>query len=128
MPRGPIDPTVIERDNDARAVELREDLDHLGTKLARRGVDLDGIVERVRSLGVAIPTWGVGSGGTRFGLFPIAGEPRNIFEKIEDCAVIHQLSAATPRLSPHFPWDRTGSRIEADSARLRRRGGSRSTR
>lgn len=106
MPQGPIDSNVIERDNEIRAAELREDLEHLGTKLARRGVDLEELVEKVRRFGVAIPTWGVGSGGTRFGLFPIAGEPRDVFEKIEDCAVIHQLSAATPTLSPHFPWDR----------------------
>jgi L-rhamnose isomerase/sugar isomerase len=69
-------------------------------------VDIDTITDRVRRFCVAIPTWGVGSGGTRFGLFPIPGEPRDIFEKIEDCAVVQQLARATPTVSPHFPWDR----------------------
>ena len=35
----------------------------------------------------------------------MAGEPTNIFEKLEDCAVVQQLCRITPRVSPHFPWD-----------------------
>ena len=54
------------------------------------------------------PRWGAGRGGTRFAKFPIAGEPTNIHEKLEDCAVIHQLCRVTPRVSPHFPWDKVG--------------------
>ena len=53
-----------------------------------------------------VPSWGAGRGGTRFAKFPIAGEPTNIHEKLEDCAVINQLSRVTPRVSPHFPWDK----------------------
>jgi L-rhamnose isomerase/sugar isomerase len=34
------------------------------------------------------------------------GEPRGVFDKLEDCATIHQLTRATPTCSPHFPWDR----------------------
>ena len=56
---------------------------------------------------MAIPSWGVGTGGTRFGRFPGLGEPRNVFEKLEDCAVIHKLTGATPTVSLHLPWDRT---------------------
>ena len=40
------------------------------------------------------------------------GEPRNIFEKVEDCAVIHQLCRCTSRVSPHFPWDRVDDFLE----------------
>ncbi len=119
MTDGPIAAHVIENDHQTHGTELREDLDHLGNKLARRGIDLESVVEKVRGLGVAIPTWGVGVGGTRFGLFPIAGEPRNVFEKIDDCAVIHQLSAATPTLSPHFPWDRVEDPTELRQAAAR---------
>jgi L-rhamnose isomerase/sugar isomerase len=34
------------------------------------------------------------------------GEPSNLDEKLEDCAVIHELCRVTPRVSPHFPWDK----------------------
>ncbi len=35
----------------------------------------------------------------------IEGEPRNVFEKLEDCAVVHRLTGATPAVSLHLPWD-----------------------
>ena len=76
-------------------------------QLARRSVDIDEITRRVAAFKVAIPSWGVGTGGTRFGRFPGPGEPRNVFEKLEDCAVIHRLTGATPTVSLHIPWDRT---------------------
>jgi len=74
--------------------------------LARRGIDADALVQKVMGFGVAIPTWGVGTGGTRFARFPGPGEPRNVFEKVDDCGVIQQLARATPTISPHFPWDK----------------------
>jgi L-rhamnose isomerase len=54
-----------------------------------------------------VPSWGVGTGGTRFARFPGRGEPRNVFEKMDDCGVINQLTRATPAVSLHFPWDKT---------------------
>jgi L-rhamnose isomerase/sugar isomerase len=53
-----------------------------------------------------VPSWGVGTGGTRFARFPGPGEPRDIFDKLEDCAVINQLTRATPSVSLHIPWDK----------------------
>ena len=61
---------------------------------------------RSRAFGVAVPSWGVGTGGTRFARFPGPGEPRDIFDKLEDCAVIQQLTRATPTVSLHIPWDK----------------------
>ncbi|MBV8699524.1 MAG: L-rhamnose catabolism isomerase, partial [Bradyrhizobium sp.] len=83
-----------------------EDYDGLKRMLARRGIDADALVQKVMGFGVAIPTWGVGTGGTRFARFPGPGEPRNVFEKVDDCGVIQQLARATPTISPHFPWDK----------------------
>ncbi len=85
--------------------ELDRDYETLRTQLARRGVDIDRITQEVGAFGVAIPSWGVGTGGTRFARFPGPGEPRNVHEKLEDCAVIQRLTAATPTVSLHIPWD-----------------------
>ena len=93
-----------------------EDYDALKRALQRRGVDAEAVVRQVMTFGVAIPTWGVGTGGTRFARFPGPGEPRNIFEKLDDCGVIHGLGRATPTVSPHIPWDKV-----ADYAELRER-------
>jgi L-rhamnose isomerase / sugar isomerase len=64
------------------------------------------MVKRAMNYKVAVPTWGVGTGGTRFARFPGEGEPRNIHNKLEDCSVINQLVRSTPNVSPHFPWDK----------------------
>lgn len=71
----------------------------------RRGIDIQQICAQVAQFGVAIPSWGVGTGGTRFARFPGPGEPQHVFDKIQDCGVIHQLTRATPSVSLHIPWD-----------------------
>lgn len=83
-----------------------EDYGALGRRLKRSSVDIDAVTAKVAAFAVAVPTWGVGTGGTRFARFPGPGEPRGIFDKLEDCATIQQLTRATPTCSPHFPWDK----------------------
>ncbi len=101
-----IDPSTIEAENASRAADLHVDYDTLGERLDRRGIDIDAIKDKVAAFSVAVPSWGVGTGGTRFARFPGKGEPRDIFDKIEDCAVIAQLTQATKTVSLHIPWDK----------------------
>ena len=96
----------IGEENARLDAALAEDYAALGSRLARRGVDIKAVTEKVAAFAVAVPTWGVGTGGTRFARFPGPGEPRGIFDKLEDCATIHQLTRATPTCSPHIPWDK----------------------
>ena len=102
----PVSADLIAEHNHACTEALADDYASLGRKLARSGIDIDAIKTRVAHFSVAVPSWGAGRGGTRFAKFPIAGEPTNIHEKLEDCAVINQLGRSTPRVSPHFPWDK----------------------
>jgi L-rhamnose isomerase / sugar isomerase len=102
----PISADLIGETNAREAAALDEDYAALGRKLARTGIEIDAIKAKVAAFSVALPSWGSGRGGTRFAKFPTAGEPTNIHEKLEDCAVVHQLSTVTPRVSPHFPWDK----------------------
>lgn len=108
-----IDTGVVESENEARYKALRRDYAALGEQLDRRGISIDAIRDKVAAFKVAVPSWGVGTGGTRFARFPGPGEPRDIFDKIEDCAVIQQLTRATPNVSLHIPWDK------ADANRLK---------
>jgi L-rhamnose isomerase / sugar isomerase len=100
-----IDSDIISQSNDASVTRLEADYAALGEHLDRRGIDIAAIKSRVANYGVAVPSWGVGTGGTRFARFPGAGEPRDIFDKLSDCGVIHQLTRATPSVSLHIPWD-----------------------
>jgi L-rhamnose isomerase/sugar isomerase len=104
----PLSTDFIGEHNARRLPALRDEYDSLGRALHRRGIAIDSIKARVATLELALPTWGVGVGGTRFARFPIPGEPNGVGEKLEDCAVVQQLCRITPRVSPHFPWDATG--------------------
>lgn len=83
-----------------------DDYASLGRQLERRGISIEAMTRRAMDYSVAVPTWGVGTGGTRFARFPGPGEPRHIHDKLEDCGVIHQLVRCTDNVSPHFPWDK----------------------
>ena len=102
----PLPDAQIAETNAALLPALQEDYEALRRTLARRGMEIDAVKDRVKAFTVATPTWGAGRGGTRFAKFPIPGEPTDIHEKLADCAVVQQLGRATPRVSPHFPWDR----------------------
>src|SRR5689334_20224494 len=102
-----INAEVIMSANKSLATDLTADYQNLGKQLERRGIDIDKITASVAKFEVAIPSWGVGTGGTRFARFPGLGEPRDVFDKLDDCAVIQALTKATPRVSLHLPWDQT---------------------
>lgn len=101
-----IDKNLIKEENAKQTGFLNEDYDALASKLARKNIDIEQVTKKASEFQIAVPSWGTGTGGTRFARFPGVGEPRNIFEKLEDSSVINDLSGCTERVSPHFPWDK----------------------
>lgn len=99
--------SLIEAENQRLLPALKSDYEALAVRLDRRGIDISAIKAKAATFEVAIPSWGVGTGGTRFARFPGRGEPRDVFDKLDDCAVIKTLGRATPRVSLHIPWDKT---------------------
>ena len=53
------------------------------------------ILQKLVDFQVAIPSWALGTGGTRFGRFSGGGEPRSLEEKIEDVGLLHALNRET---------------------------------
>ena len=106
MTKGPIDGDLIAEQNRRQEKALTADYENLGEQLARRKVDIEKVTRAVAAFAVALPSWGVGTGGTRFARYPGQGEPRDIFDKLGDCAVVNQLTRATPAVSLHIPWDK----------------------
>ena len=100
-----IDPELVNKHN--RTHQSTHDADYavLAEQLQRNDIDIENLTRRASEFGVAIPSWGVGTGGTRFARFPGQGEPRHVFDKLDDCGVIHQLTQSTPTVSLHIPWD-----------------------
>ncbi|MBS1676476.1 MAG: sugar isomerase [Actinobacteria bacterium] len=81
------------------------------------------VEQELARLEIETPSWGYGDSGTRFATFPQAGRPRDPFERIDDAAEVHRLTAAAPAVALHFPWDRVD-----DVGELRRHAESRGLR
>ncbi|WP_276499494.1 TIM barrel protein [Pontibacter litorisediminis] len=66
---------------------------------------LDTVLQKLTDFQIAIPSWALGTGGTRFGRFSGGGEPRSLEEKIEDIGLLHALNRSSGAISLHIPWD-----------------------
>ncbi len=78
---------------------------NLSRQLEKQGLKPDELIKKVADFQVAIPSWALGTGGTRFGRFPAGGEPRSLEEKISDVGLIHRLNRSSNSISLHIPWD-----------------------
>jgi len=96
---------IIQDHNKTLEADHQFKLAYITELLDRKGIDAQSIIEKIKAFQVAIPSWALGTGGTRFGRFPNGGEPRNLEEKIEDVGLIHQLNGSSNSISLHIPWD-----------------------
>ena len=65
----------------------------------------EAIIQKLMDFNVAIPSWALGTGGTRFGRFSEAGEPNSLEQKMEDVGLLHALNNSSGAISLHIPWD-----------------------
>jgi len=82
--------------------------------------DAEKIIKRLIEFQVAIPSWALGTGGTRFARFSGGGEPGSLEEKIEDVGLLHALNQSSGAISLHIPWDipKDTKAIRAQAAQL----------
>jgi L-rhamnose isomerase / sugar isomerase len=92
---------TIEAHNQSLLAAHRRRLDFITAGLP----DAEGIIQKLVDFQVAIPSWALGTGGTRFGRFSGGGEPRSLEEKIEDVGLLHALNRSSGAISLHIPWD-----------------------
>lgn len=100
----------IQELNEPALEAHRRKLDFVSTDIP----NVDRILQLLGDFQVAIPSWALGSGGTRFGRFSIGGEPGNLEEKIEDVGLLHALNRSSGAISLHIPWD-----IPSNAANIR---------
>ncbi len=99
-----IEKNQIQTHNDSLLTSHEQKLNHLKNEWSN--VDIEKVIQKLVDFQIAIPSWALGTGGTRFGRFAInGGEPRNIEEKIEDVGLLHALNASSGAISLHIPWD-----------------------
>ena len=83
----------------------QKSLDLLKDQLEERQINLSDLISKIAAFQIAVPSWALGAGGTRFGRFSIGGEPRNLEEKLEDIGLLARLTKKTDAVSLHIPWD-----------------------
>ncbi len=99
-----IEKASIKESNDHKLASHNEQLSFLKQQLQPE-IDLETIISLLQDFQIAIPSWALGAGGTRFGRYSIGGEPSSLDEKICDVAIINDLTKSTASISLHIPWD-----------------------
>ncbi|MBC3846556.1 sugar isomerase [Winogradskyella echinorum] len=100
-----IDQNLIIDSNNKNLQTHQSHFNFLADSLSKKGKNVDAIVSRLKDFQVAIPSWALGAGGTRFGRFSYYGEPSNLEQKLEDVGLIHALTKTAGAVSLHIPWD-----------------------
>jgi len=85
--------------------ELSNQVNFLSDQLDKKGINTETIIQKLADFQVAIPSWALGAGGTRFGRFSYGGEPSSLEQKIDDISIIHKLTQTAGAISLHIPWD-----------------------
>lgn len=89
----------ITKDFHQKSLALLQD------QLAEQGKNIDTLISKISQFQIAVPSWALGAGGTRFGRFSMGGEPRNLEEKLEDIGLLAKITKRTDAVSLHIPWD-----------------------
>ncbi len=101
----------------------RRQFEALRLELEDRGIQVEEVLDAIGRFEIAVPSWALGTGGTRFGRFPGGGEPATLHQKIGDIGLLHQLNASCGAISLHIPWDipdnATATRDYADAANVK---------
>jgi L-rhamnose isomerase/sugar isomerase len=96
-----IDQSRIEEHNQRLLAAHKRNFDFTAEHIS----NIEEVLKKLVDFNVAIPSWALGTGGTRFGRFSGSGEPRSLEEKMEDVAVLHALNRSSGAISLHIPWD-----------------------
>lgn len=83
----------------------KKSLSLLADQFGESGLSIADLISKVSAFQIAVPSWALGAGGTRFGRFSIGGEPRNLEEKLDDIGLLARLTKKTNAVSLHIPWD-----------------------
>ncbi|GJM34575.1 MAG: L-rhamnose catabolism isomerase [Saprospiraceae bacterium] len=100
-----INKTHLQDFNKQRLTDHKEQFGFLSIQLDKAQINTNDIIQQLQTFQVAIPSWALGAGGTRFGRFSFGGEPANLEDKIDDVGIIHALTQSAGAISLHIPWD-----------------------
>ena len=111
-----LDKNRIAEFNGLHAATHKRKFDFLASEIK----NVEDVLQKLIDFQVAIPSWALGTGGTRFGRFAGAGEPGSLEQKLEDVGLLHALNQSSGAISLHIPWDipENYAAIKAQAAQL----------
>ena len=95
----------IQDQNLLKLSEHARNFEFLAESLDKKGYKVEELISKLQVLQIAIPSWALGTGGTRFGRFSGGGEPATLIQKIQDVGILHALNQSSNAVSLHIPWD-----------------------
>ncbi|MBB1644257.1 MULTISPECIES: TIM barrel protein [Sphingobacterium] len=96
-----LDTQIIDQHNNQLKEKHKRAFDYVSADISTT----DEILEKLQKFQIAIPSWALGTGGTRFGRFSGAGEPGTLEQKLADVGLLHALNKSSGAISLHIPWD-----------------------
>lgn len=99
---------------------MTEAFEQIRAMVAHQQRDVEAVIAQIQAFPIETPSWGYGNSGTRFKVFPWPGAARSLREKLEDAAMVQQVTGSCPTVALHIPWDQVDdwSEIKAYAAHL----------
>lgn len=114
-----VDKSEIQKSDKNLLEEHQYEFNFIANKLQQKGHDIVALLAKLSEFQVAIPSWALGAGGTRFGRFSHGGEPATLEQKLDDVGLIHALTQSEGAIFLHIPWD-----VPQDYAAIKERASS----
>ncbi len=74
--------------------------------LTAKGIDVEAVKAALKRQHIETPSWGYANSGTRFKAFAWPGAATTTQQKLDDAAMVHQMTGICPSVAVHIPWDR----------------------
>jgi L-rhamnose isomerase/sugar isomerase len=78
----------------------------LAESLQNQGIDVAAVKAALKQQRIETPSWGYANSGTRFKAFSWPGAATTTRQKLDDAAIVHQLTGVAPSVAIHIPWDK----------------------
>ena len=91
--------------NEGKMDNWQKEYDLLVEKITKSGFDIHDVKNTLKQQAIETPSWGYANSGTRFQAFPWAGAAVTTRQKLDDAAMVHQMTGIAPSVALHIPWD-----------------------
>ena len=78
----------------------------LAESLQTQGIDVAAVKAALKQQRIETPSWGYANSSTRFKAFSWPGAATTTRQKLDDAAIVHQLTGVAPSVAIHIPWDK----------------------